>query len=193
MSVVCLIVGLRNPDKFSKLLKSKANRKNVALYFGGVAAVCFVLAIITSPKPVNPSANIPAQPTNTAASVVPKTAAIFDVPSLIGKNIDQITQILGTPKDNTEPTLEQLRLGTKEWDKTYEKAGKELLVTYRTSDRTIVDFFLDNKGSSHLSETDKQTMLDELNVTTTDSKYSVEFVKALKDPSITTGLKITPK
>ncbi len=122
-----------------------------------------------------------------------QTQAVFDVPSLMGKNLDEVIAIMGKPnKFDTEPTVEQLS-GAKEWDKTYEKEGYELLVTYDVKTRNIVDYFISAKSDSEMSKKDMEKLLEVINAKQNDPQYLVEFVKTLKDPSIFTGVKIVPK
>lgn len=114
-----------------------------------------------------------------------KVETKFDVPSLIGKNIDQIKSILGKPEDDSEPTSLQRQQGVNEWSKSYVKSGSTLLITYNPITRKVVDFFID--GS------DRQVLLKIGNLSETDKRYKIEFVKAIKDPSIITGVIVTAK
>ena len=117
---------------------------------------------------------------------------VFDVPSLIGKNTDQIGEVLGQYKKKTlEPNAQQIKLGLKEWDMTFEKDGKELLVTYDFASKKVIDFFISSDDRSGASS-DKNHLLMLGNLSENDSKYKVTFVKALKDPSVFTGVKVTP-
>jgi len=80
-------------------------------------------------------------------------AIVFNIPSLIGKDINQIINILGTPSDNTEPTKLQLEMGTDTWDKTWKKESYSLLVTYNTKTKKIIDFFLNQeKNDQNIQE-----------------------------------------
>lgn len=115
---------------------------------------------------------------------------VFDVPSLIGKDLDGIVAMLGTPKGQ-DPTEQQIQLGVTEWDKTFVKDGKELLVTYTTSNRKVVDFFISTDDPSG-STTDTEHLLQMGNLQENDPKYKVEFVKAIKNPSSFTGIKVIP-
>jgi len=135
------------------------------------------------------------QPTVNTSSASPKNSQviqyIFDIPSLVGKDLNGVIAVLGTPKGQG-PTTQQIALGAKEWDKTFVKDGKELLVTYTISNRRIVDFFISADDPS--GKTKNTTRLMELgNLKQNDPRYRVEFVKVLKDPSSFTGVKIIPK
>lgn len=57
--------------------------------------------------------------------------AIFDVPSLMGKNIEEIRKELGTPIDKEiEPSNLQKKMKVDFWDNAYEKEGNTLLITF---------------------------------------------------------------
>lgn len=118
---------------------------------------------------------------------------IFDIPSLIGKNIDEIRTALGSPADKemTEPNQAQLQLGTKEWDNTFEKDNKELLVTFNVKERTVIDFFISTDDPSGQTK-DKTHLLELGNLSTSSNTYKIEYVKTIKDPSQFTGVKIIP-
>lgn len=115
---------------------------------------------------------------------------VFDVPSLVDKDLDGVIAVLGTPK-GIDPTAKQIELGAKEWDKTFVKDGKELLVTYTISDKKIIDFFISTDDPSGTT-TNTAHLLEMGNVKQDDSRYQIEFVKAIKNPSSYTGIKIIP-
>ena len=57
--------------------------------------------------------------------------AIFYVPSLMGKNLEEIRKELGTPIDKEiEPSNLQKKMKVDFWDNTFEKAGNTLLITF---------------------------------------------------------------
>lgn len=57
--------------------------------------------------------------------------AIFDVPSLMGRNIEEIRKELGTPIDKEiEPSNLQKKMKVNFLDNTFEKAGNTLLITF---------------------------------------------------------------
>ena len=134
-------------------------------------------------KPATQAESNTAQPAQTYA---------FDVPSLIGKNVDEVKAVLGTPTSDTEPTQAQLANGlTKEWEKTFIKDGVSMLVTYRLADRGVVDFFISTNDPSGMTK-DTAALKKLGNITLSDSRYKIDFVEALKDKSQYTGIKITP-
>lgn len=122
-------------------------------------------------------------PAPTAAEPV---AVAFDVPSLIGKSIDELREVLGTPTDaDIEPTQQQLDLGVDEWSNGFTNDGQDLLVTYNPRTRAVIDLFLD--GS------DQNSLLQRGNLAVRSAAYRIEPVRALRNPSQITGIKILPK
>jgi hypothetical protein len=102
-----------------------------------------------------------------------------------------IIKKLGKPTINTEPTKSQIKSGTKEWDKTYEKDGYSLLITYDIKTRNIIDFFIGTKESAGSNNYDD--LLQITNIKNNTSKVIVEPVQSLKDPNLYTGIKIKTK
>lgn len=147
---------------------------------GLILLTAVFVAIIgnSTPKAVEnlPAANLG---TNNQAKMV------FDVPSLLGKNVDQIKAVLGNPVSDAEPTKQQLSVGVSEWDKEFQKDGQSLLVTYNPKTRQVIDFFI--------SGTSKTDVLIIGNLKDGDSKYSIDYVKSLKNPAEITGVKVSKK
>lgn len=156
-------------------------KKALWVLLGGIFSL-IVGSAISSPNPV----------ATQEARVVAKSEPVFDVPSLVGKNIDQIRETLGKPTDDSpEPTKLQLDLmgnSSVEWGNNFTKNGITLLVTFNPKTRTVIDFFIPRVGDQ-----DKASLLSAGNVQEKSSDYTIEFVKAIKNPSDFTGLKITPK
>ncbi len=137
-----------------------------------------------------PSANtqvIVPTPTSQATQI---SQYIFDIPTLVGKDLKGVSAILGAPK-GIDPTAQQIKLGATEWDKTFEKDGHKLLVTYTISNKKIVDFFIETDDSSGITQ-DTAHLLQLGNLQLSDPKYRVEFVKTIRDPSRFTGVKVLP-
>ncbi len=130
----------------------------------------------TPPVKVDQVKNTPAQPTPIQFT--------FDVPALVGKNIDEIKTALGKPTTFTEPTKQQLALSDM-WDMEYTKDGVTLLVTYNPKTKVVTDFFIDGA--------DKIKLLAQGNIQESSDKYVTEFVKSLKNPNEITGVKISQK
>ncbi|MBI3341577.1 hypothetical protein HY024_00480 [Candidatus Curtissbacteria bacterium] len=116
----------------------------------------------------------------------------FDIPSLIGKNLDGVIAVLGKPDKNAQPTPTQIQLGgVKDWDEQFTVNGHSLLVNYTIADRSIINFFLETDDPSGKT-TDTKRLLALGNLKEKDPKYKVEFVKTFGDSNSFTGVKVTP-
>jgi len=123
--------------------------------------------------------------TNTAQSL----DVIYDLPSLKGKNIDQVVEILGTPEvDNSEPTNQQKQFGVNIWGKSYKRNGYELLINYYVGSRVIIDYFVPTNDPS--GGTKNYDDLMQITNTFNNPNVIIEPVKAYVDPSSYTGIKI---
>ena len=151
-------------------------------------AILVIYINIASKSHTQSSNNEPLTETPTVTSEI---KPVFDIPFLVGKNLDGVIAVLGTPKGQ-DPTAQQIQLGAKEWDKIFIKDNKELLVTYTISNRKIVDFFISTDDPSGVTK-DTTHLLKLGNLKQNDPKYKVEFVKAIKNPSVFTGVKIIPQ
>jgi hypothetical protein len=140
-----------------------------------------IISIALTPVP-------PKTATEKEVKVEIEQKVVFDVPSLFDKNIDEVKQVLGTPKNDTELTELQMQ-GSDEWSKEFNKDGYTLTVTYRAKSRLVTDFFVSATDEIYNSG-DKTKMLKLTNTQEGNKSYSVEFVKALKDPSKFTGILI---
>jgi len=117
---------------------------------------------------------------------------IFDVPTLIGKNMDQVRKLLGKPSDKEiEPSKLQKKNNFDTWDNSFEKDGKTLLVTYNPQNRKVTDFFISSTDPSGASDNYAE-LLSICNVNRDNAKYSIEPVPAIKDQTKYTGIKIIP-
>jgi len=121
---------------------------------------------------------------------------VFDLEALYGKSVDEIKDILGTPSDDTEPRDLQVNIKSedqlaKEWDTTWEKDGYELLVSYDVASREVIDFFVPTNDPSGATKDTKE--LEKILNIENSSNFTIEPVKALKDPSVYTGIKVVPK
>lgn len=156
----------------------------------GLIGILFVLGILYSVFifVVNPSGRI--ERAKQLQSQTANNQYVFNVPSLVGKDLDGVIAVLGQPQGQ-DPTALQIQQGVREWDKTFIKDGKELLVTYSISNRKIVDFFISTDDSSG-NTTDTGYLLQISNLQENDPRYRVEFVKSIKNPSSFTGVKVIP-
>lgn len=168
----------------------------VGLFFGIPFLFLLILGTIGNNLPQD-STTVPskaAQAVVTQAVVTQPVATpkyVFDVPALMSKDIDGVKAVLGKSK-GLEPNSEQVRLGVKEWDATFEKEGKELLVTYNIGTKQIKDFFISSDDPSGKTS-NKNHLLELGNLKENDPTYKIEFVKALREPSSFTGIKVSPR
>jgi hypothetical protein len=119
--------------------------------------------------------------------------SIFDTPSLFGKNIDEIRAVLGDPadKDSMDMTKEQLASGSSEWWNSWEKGQYTLTIAFHPTTRVVKDFFIGATTSAE--EKDSYLLLPVANLSKTNSKYTIKPVKQIKNPSLYTGIIITPR
>jgi len=119
-----------------------------------------------------------------------RTPAAFDVPSLVGLNIDQVKAALGPPDDDTEhvwpdPDDDE---DSKEWSK---PGDKMLIVTFHERTRQVNEFFVSTDSSAGYTS-DRQHLLDMGNLRYGDSRYDLEFTPAGGHPGAYTGVKAFP-
>lgn len=109
---------------------------------------------------------------------------VFDIPSLVGKNVDEIISLLGQPKEGSLPTEEQTKLSN-EWSIEFGKDGQTLLVEYNLKTKVVKDLFI--------SGDNKVELLKIGNLKENDPNYSLEFIKQQNDSTKITGVTITEK
>ncbi len=175
-------------DNAKEQNKAKQNPKLVWVVII-VLLFSFIVASNSKPKPTTPKKQEVVQSTSTPKVIEPT----YDIPSLTGKNIDEVRAILGAPLDKAqlEPTKEQIELGGGEWNNTYKKNNIDLVITYDAQTRKIIDFFVGTDDSSSLT-TDKDRLKQIANVSDNNANYRLDFVKAIKTPRKYTGVKIIP-
>lgn len=121
----------------------------------------------------------------------------FDVPSLIGKDIDEITKKLGTPKNQFSPNSEQISMGVTEADKEYSMNDANLMITYNVENKKVKEFFISLSNSEGYTD-DKEYLLYVGKLKENDISYKTEFIQVLS-PKLNpnrdkyTGVVITPK
>lgn len=167
--------------------------KNTKLIITAISALILVTAMFTSPKQETKSQPTSQQTKTSTTSEKQNTEqqveVAFDVPTLLGKNIDQIRVVLGTPTDSQiEPSGAQSDFDT--WDNTFKKGNYELLATYNPKTRVVEDLFYSTDDPSGQTK-DKSRLLKQVNVQEGSNSYKIEFVKTIKDPSYFTGIKVS--
>lgn len=124
--------------------------------------------------------------------VITNIKVVFDVPALIGKNIDEIRKVLGKPSDKEmDPSKLQKKNKFDTWDNSFNKDGKTLLITYNPQNRKVTDFFIESTDRSGASE-NYADLLSICNVTRDNAKYLIEPVPVINDNTKYTGIKIIP-
>ena len=174
--------------------KGMSKGLKLGLLVGGVIIIFIIgsLSLRATKTPAStPSTfqkTITASPTPTA---IPTPKFIFDVPSLIGKNIDEIRTILGEPIDGelTEPNQQQIELGMTQWDNIFNKNEYQLQISFNATSRKVIDFFV-NPLSGYV---DQNKLMEISNTKENASNYTIKAVKELKNPNNITGITITPK
>ena len=163
-------------------IMSWVNSHKILSVLIGVVSFVIIFSVLTPSTPKDKVAT-----ENKVA--VTEQKVVFDVPALFNKNIDELISVLGKAENYPEPTVEQIKLGTKTWEKTFKKDGFELLVTYDIQSKKVTDFFVSVTDEIY-NKADKTRMLQLTNTQENNPAYSVEFVKAIKDPSKFTGILI---
>lgn len=153
-------------------------------------SIMFIVIIIIALADVSGDARKKADQQNATNNQIEErnrevVVTVFDIPSLLGKDIDGVKKALGTLSSDTEPTKQQLSMGITEWEKSYDKDGKSLLITYDAKTRKVKDYFI--------SGTEKNDLLTIGGVREEETNYTVKFVKSIKDPSTITGMKVIIK
>lgn len=118
------------------------------------------------------------------AQVQEALQVVFDVPSLIGKNIDEVKAVLGTPTTYTAPTKQQLAL-TDIWDMEYTKNDVNLLINYNPKSKVVSDFFIDGN--------DRTKLLALGGLQENSDAYITEFVKNVSNQDEILGVKAYKK
>lgn len=144
-----------------------------AVFFGVSVFFGIIAAITSAPAKNNPEQAAPAE-------------ATFDIPALVGLNLIGLEAELGKPDVDTEPTEQQIALGTKTWEKTWNKGKYFLMATYDVENRNVVDLFLGARtDGAFVMFKDTNNILAAGNLKTDSLVYSVEFVKAVNGSGYT--------
>ncbi len=115
--------------------------------------------------------------------------SLFDVPALVGKNIDDVRRSLGNPSDKMR---EPPDASYSEWDNRFHKQGYTLLVTFNPKTREVVDFFLPTREPSGKTP-DYRDLLTVTNSRVTAQNYYVTPVPIREYPGEYSGIKIVKK
>ena len=108
---------------------------------------------------------------------------VFNVPALIGKNIDEIRNTLGPPPKDTIES--QSSIGTD----LYYNEDQMLLVTFKKRSRKVVDFFCGTPNPTGLTD-DYSDIMKICNVSKNNPNYIIIPVIASNDNTKYTGIRI---
>ncbi|MDR0788512.1 MAG: hypothetical protein LBG44_11725 [Gemmatimonadota bacterium] len=113
-------------------------------------------------------------------------APAFDIPSFLGKSIDEVRAVLGTPREATamDPTPEQIEMGRTVWSNVFENDGQDLMIVFNAVTRETVEFFLDGNNAGVLSQRG--------NLSTQSPAYRIEPVTVRGDTANIVGIKVVP-
>jgi hypothetical protein len=114
----------------------------------------------------------------------------FDVPSLLGKDMDQVKASLSTPATTaTRGSAESAETGSQ----AFRRDDQILTVTYKKSNKRITSFQIGTEGDSLVLKEDKKNeLLDLGRLKADDPRYSLEFVEAAAKPFSYIGVKVIP-
>jgi hypothetical protein len=160
---------------------------------GGVLLILILVWVIGSI--VMNSATSTTTPSATNGTTAPAPLSSFNIPSLIGKNIDEVEAVIGGAVNTWEPTAEQVSLSTPVVPlatKNFRKGKTELSIDYDAKTRKVSTLFIATDDPSGAT-VDKQRLLFMGLVHEGAMTYTIEFVPSLKDPSSFTGVIVTPQ
>lgn len=151
-------------------LRSWINRHPILSFFGII--ILFGIFISSNSKTPTPD------PVPTTSNI----SMVFDVPSLvpyIGKDIEELTAIMGTPNEGGEPTDILIQFSEdRTWSRAWYKSGYSFGATYNFDTRKIIDLsLLSESDASLVTFRDKNNILKVGNLSTVSDQYSVEFIK----------------
>ena len=162
-------------------LKEKLSRKKVILSLFGLVLIFLVLFFIKNNKN-----NIPPITVKKHA----KSKCIFDIHSLIGKNVYEVSKILGSPVSK-ESIKHQAGLGIPEWVLNFKKDGNELFVTYKVKTKKVCEYYLAFDESSGLTK-DRDYLIEIANLKVGDPRYKIRYPRSIKKPTHYVGVRVIP-
>lgn len=142
----------------------------VKLIIGGFA-VTFTLAIIGAFLEPEKSQTEQKQPVVTAAassSSRTRAPVIFDISSLVGKNIAEVKAVLGKP-------IGDLKMNDTFYYMTFSKNGQELSFNYDAKTKEVQSIFFDADDGTGEKQS-KELLLDRGNLSEDDSSYEIEVM-----------------
>jgi hypothetical protein len=129
---------------------------------------------------------------NTGTPETGRTAAIVDMPALVGRNIDQLRRTLGAPKETRaqaiglEPTAAQMKATRgRDWINTFERNGTTILVTFDAGTRKVRDLVLVGN--------DGDALLRDANLSLTSTEYLVLPVMSPGNSTELIGMRVVAR
>lgn len=178
MGLIMILAGLLFLPPLTKYLKEKHN-----FSISGPLKIVLLFGIIIM------GGYFISQDDDTTPAAVTETrpSAAYDVSSLVGLSLSEIRTKLGTPSYDTEPTAQQLALGGIDtWEKSWDVGEYSIMATYDIKTKEITDLFFGADSDAAFKQfEDTNNILTAGNLSTSDPKYSVEFVKAKNGPGYT--------
>jgi len=101
-SLTSLGVGLINPKVFSRFLKEKATRKNLALLFSGLTILFFILFAMTAP-PTGKESSYTLDSETQLNNLETDEESLNDAESLQENNLEESLQETSQPSNSTPP------------------------------------------------------------------------------------------
>jgi hypothetical protein len=182
-------------ENTSPQIKTKTKRPIYKRWwFWVIAVVAFFIFIgnLGSKLPDQPAtqANQPAKSVSETKPTQP--TYVFDIPSLLGKNIEELRQTLGEPVDKQKDlTPQQLSLGGAVWWNEWDKDGYHLTAEFDANTRKVKNLFIDFKEGQDRKNPDLLLPVGNLNKKSTS--YKIDPVKEIKNPGYYTGITITAR
>jgi len=153
-----------------------------AFAIGAAVFLCLVVACGGSHADQATSRSVPEARTVAATPV-------FDVPALIGMDIDQVRKRLGPPAEDSADIArgDEMGIGVNDFG----RGADTLLVMYDPHTRRVTEFFIDTNDPSGTTTTYRD-LLPVIHATDTASAYAIVPVRLMQDPTRYTGIRIVP-
>jgi hypothetical protein len=176
-SLLTTLAGLSILPITGKLLRDKLKVTKPALVQFTALMIILLIGMFTLDTAT--PAETPT-PTPTQQTVV----AAFDIPSLVGKSLSEIETALGAPTKYTPPPQTYVENSSiRTWEKTWNKDGYSLMVTYDLDTLAITDLFLGtDTDAAFATFNKKENILATGNLSATSNEYSLEFVEVINKP-----------
>ncbi|MDO7877328.1 hypothetical protein Q5H93_21465 [Hymenobacter sp. ASUV-10] len=118
--------------------------------------------------------------------------AVFDVPALLGQDIDQVrSSLLGKTQGRADdPNARQYQSGPTEWTKIFARDTTTLLVSFNSQTRQVHDFFI---RTAHGATADYTPLLQLANVRDNNRRVRIEPLKTQSSPVLYSGVRFSAK